>query len=131
MVLALLGMALALVGLRAAEIPTPVLVALACLAAYTALSFLSILWAAVPGDAWEGADRTLLYLCVFTLFALWRQRGRERGAAPRRWTLAMIGAGGVRALHLDAPRVASLRRLLAGVAWSTPAATQTRTPRSG
>jgi hypothetical protein len=39
--------------------------------AFTAWSFLSILWADVKGDAWDGANRTLLYLCVFVLFA-WR-----------------------------------------------------------
>src|ERR1700761_7286581 len=52
-VLALLGIALGLVRLRLAEVPTPVKVALACLAGYTVLSFASILWAAVPGEAWE------------------------------------------------------------------------------
>ncbi len=58
----------------------PVRIALGALAAYTALSYLSILWAAVPGEAWEGANRTLLYLLVFALFACWRQRGGQRGA---------------------------------------------------
>src|SRR5437879_10064334 len=56
-VLALVGLAIAAVGLQAAEVPLPVKVALACLAGYTALSFLSIIWAAVPADAWEGANR--------------------------------------------------------------------------
>lgn len=43
--------------------------ALLALAAFTAWSFLSIAWAQVPGDAWDGANRTLLYLTVFALFA--------------------------------------------------------------
>jgi O-antigen ligase len=30
---------------------------------------LSIAWADVKGDAWDGANRTLLYLCTFVLFA--------------------------------------------------------------
>src|SRR4051794_16190403 len=64
-VLGLLAIAVAVLGLRAADVPRPVLGAIACLAAYTGFSFLSILWAGVPGDAWEGADRTLLYLLVF------------------------------------------------------------------
>ena len=42
------------------------------LAAFTAWSFAGIAWAGVKGDAWEGANRTLLYLCVFVLFA-WRR----------------------------------------------------------
>src|ERR1700674_2619847 len=89
-VLALLLLALTLVPLRFAEIPLPVRVAALCLAAYTALSFLSILWAGVPGDAWEGADRTLLYLLVFLLFALWPQRGASAALLLLSWTLAMI-----------------------------------------
>ena len=42
--------------------------------AFTAWSFLSIGWAGVPGDAWDGANRTLLYLTVYATFALlpWR-----------------------------------------------------------
>jgi len=80
-VTALLGIALFAAGrspsgrVRLSEIPPAVRVAVGCLAAYTALSFLSILWAGVPGDAWEGADRTLLYLLVFALFACRPQKG--------------------------------------------------------
>jgi O-Antigen ligase len=44
--------------------------AIALFAAFTAWSFLSIAWAGVKGDAWDGANRTLLYLLVFSLFAL-------------------------------------------------------------
>ena len=71
-------------------------VALGCLAAYTALSYLSILWAGVPGDAWEGANRTLLYLLVFALFACWRQRGASAALLLGAWTLAMVVLAGVR-----------------------------------
>src|SRR5256714_1182612 len=62
---ALLALCVGIVGVRWGELSAPVRLALGCLAAYTALSFLSILWAGVPGDAWEGANRTLLYLLVF------------------------------------------------------------------
>jgi len=44
--------------------------ALAALAAFTLWSFCSISWADARGDAWDGANRTLLYLTVFALFAL-------------------------------------------------------------
>jgi hypothetical protein len=101
-VLALLGIALGVVGLRAVEVPMPVKIALACLAAYTALSFLSILWAAVPGDAWEGANRTLLYLLVFALFACWQQRGASAALLLGAWTLAMICLAAFVALHVNA-----------------------------
>src|SRR6516162_1929455 len=70
-VLALLAIALLSVPPDLGQVPVSVRIALVCMALYTVLSFLSILWAAVPGDAWEGANRTLLYLLVFSLFALW------------------------------------------------------------
>jgi tetratricopeptide (TPR) repeat protein len=113
-VLALLGMALGLVGLRVAEIPLAVRIALACLAAFTALSFLSILWAAVPADAWEGANRTLLYLLVFALFACWRQRGDSAALLLGVWTLAIAGLALYTALHVDSASGAGLRSLLPG-----------------
>jgi tetratricopeptide (TPR) repeat protein len=50
--------------------------AIVFLAAFTAWSFMSIVWAGVKGDAWDGANRTLLYLSVYATFALvcWRAR---------------------------------------------------------
>jgi tetratricopeptide (TPR) repeat protein len=112
LLLALLGIAFAAVGLRPRELPTPVKVALACLAGYTALNFLSILWAAVPADAWEGANRTLLYLAVFALFCAWRQRGASAALLLAGFTLAMVGLGLYVALHLKAASSAELQRLL-------------------
>jgi tetratricopeptide (TPR) repeat protein len=112
LVLALLALALAIVGLRAREVPVPVKVALGCLAAYTALSFLSILWAGVRGDAWEGADRTLLYLLVFALFACWRQNGRAAALLLSAWVLAMIAVAGFVALHVSSASPTALVRML-------------------
>jgi tetratricopeptide (TPR) repeat protein len=111
-ILGLLAIAVAVVGLRPREIPLPTRIALAALAAFTALSFLSILWAGVPGDAWEGANRTLLYLLVFALFACWRQRGPTAALLLGAWTLAMIGLAAYTALHLNAASSASLQTLL-------------------
>ncbi len=113
-VLGLLVVTLAAVGLRLSEVPTPVRIALAALAAYTLLSFLSITWAGVRGDAWEGANRTLLYLLVFALFACWRQRGASAAMLLGAWTLALIGLAIFVALHLDAATSASLQGLLPG-----------------
>ena len=115
-VLALLGITLVVLGPRVAEIPLPVKLALACLAAYTALSFCSIAWAAVPANAWEGANRTLLYLLVFALFALWPQTGRSATLLLCVWTLAMIGLGAFVALHINAAAAnqARLQDLLPG-----------------
>src|SRR5580693_3580504 len=113
-VLVLLAIALGLVRLRAADVPLPVRVAVGALAAYTALSFLSILWAAVPGDAWEGADRTLLYLLVFALFACWRQRGASAALLLGSWTLALIALAAFAALHVDSATAVGLQALLPG-----------------
>jgi tetratricopeptide (TPR) repeat protein len=112
-VLGLLGIAFGAVGLRAREIPLPVRVALACLAGYTGLSFLSILWAGVRADAWEGANRTLLYLIVFALFACWRQRGRSAALLLIVWTLAIAGLAAYVALRLDGATAPELRSLVA------------------
>lgn len=115
-VLGLLAIALLARPPRLREVPKPVLLALGCLAAYTALSFLSILWAAVPGDAWEGANRTLLYLLVFTLFALWPQRGASTTGLLCLWALALVGAALFTVLHVDAAAgsAARLHALLPG-----------------
>ena len=51
--------------------------ALGSLLAFVAWSFLSILWADVPGDAWVGADKTLLYAACFAVFAVWPWAGRS------------------------------------------------------
>src|SRR5271167_3467387 len=112
--LALLLVAMAAVGLRMADVPLPVRIALGCLAGYTALSFASILWAPVPGDAWEGANRTLLYLLVFALFACWRQRGASAALLLVVWTLAMVVLAGFVLLHVDSARSASLLSMLPG-----------------
>jgi len=113
-VLGLLAIAAGLVGVRLAEIPPMVRIALACLAAFTVLSYLSILWAGVPGDAWEGANRTLLYLLVFALFATWRQQPLSAAALLVCWTLALAGIALYTALHLDASASAGLAGLLPG-----------------
>src|ERR1700677_3608647 len=108
-VLALLGLALAAVGLDVRAVPLPVKIAVGCLAGYTVLSFASILWAKVPGVAWEGANRTLLYLLVFALFALWPQRGRSAMLLLGAWVLAMIGLAAFVALHINAAAHSSAR----------------------
>jgi tetratricopeptide (TPR) repeat protein len=111
-VLALLAIALLVVPQRWTGIPVPVRIAVGCLAAYTALSFLSILWAGVPADAWEGADRTLLYLLVFALFASFAQRGPSAALLLCAWTLALGGLALFALLRLDAA-AASATRLIA------------------
>src|ERR1700682_5132469 len=110
--LALLGVDLGAVGLRVADVPAPVRIALAALMGYTALSFLSILWAGVPGDAWDGANRTLAYLLVFALFALWPQRGASAALLLGAWTFALAGLAAFTVLHVDAASSTDLQRLV-------------------
>jgi tetratricopeptide (TPR) repeat protein len=113
-VLVLLVMAAGLLRPALAEMPLSVRVALGALAAYTALSFLSILWAAVPGEAWEGADRTLLYLLIFALFACWRQHGAGAALLLCLWVLALVAIALVDALHINAAGGSSLQAMLPG-----------------
>jgi tetratricopeptide (TPR) repeat protein len=63
-------------------------------AAFTGWCFLSILWAGVQGDAWDGANRTLLYFTVYATFALIGWRAREAGIFLALFALgtALIGA---------------------------------------
>lgn len=81
-------------GLRWRAVPVAVRAAVALMAAFTAWSYLSLAWADDGGVALEGANRTLLYLVVFALFALWPQR-----PATAAWVLGLWTAGlGVLAL---------------------------------
>jgi O-antigen ligase len=75
---ALFASGLLVVGLAAVPQATPPLVLAAAvgMGAYALWSYLTIAWADQKGDAWDGANRTLLYAVVFALFALWRLRAR-------------------------------------------------------
>lgn len=114
--LALLVIAIGATGLRVASIPWPVRIAIGALAAYTAFSFLSILWAGVPGDAWEGADRTLVYLIVFALFASFRRPSSSAALLVGLWAMAMAGLAVFTVLHVDAAAgsAARLQSLMPG-----------------
>lgn len=69
--LVLLGLVLvAALSVGPVTIARELWVALAGLAAYTAWSFASIAWSGSKGTAWDGANRTLLYLLVLAVFAL-------------------------------------------------------------
>jgi O-antigen ligase len=77
-------------------------VALAAFALFTAWSFLSITWADAPGPAWDAANRSLLYLILFTLFSR-ATRGRiTRRLVLGAWTLAIIVLAVVVLLKLPA-----------------------------
>ena len=70
-----------LVVVTALVLPLPrpsgtTIAATALLAGFAAWAYASMAWAGETGTAWDGANRTLLYLAVFALFALWPLDGR-------------------------------------------------------
>ena len=77
LVLGLLAAVVIARGWRAIQLSRPAKVALVAFALYVAWSYLSISWAASPGDALTGSNRALLYLLVFaTMLVLpWTARG--------------------------------------------------------
>ncbi len=113
-VLVLLAVAVIALGFRPRELPRAVLIALACLAAYTAWSFLSIIWAADPGAAFEGAARTLLYLIVFMIFATFPLRSRGAALLVTAWVLAITGVGVFVLIHLDGLGASALGEAFSG-----------------
>jgi tetratricopeptide (TPR) repeat protein len=82
-------------------LPRRVLVALALLAAYTAWSYLSITWASQQGPAWDGANRSAMYLTVFALFALWPFDARGATAVLGLLGLGIAGLGLVELLRAN------------------------------
>ena len=94
--------ALFLVALAAVALPPlwarprrTAVVAVALLAAFTAWSFASIAWSDVRGDAWDGANRTLLYLVVFVLFAFLPWRAGTVVALLGAWSVGVAALGAV------------------------------------
>ncbi len=69
--------------------------AVALLAAFTAWSFLSITWAGVQGDAWDGANRTLLYAVAYATFALLWWRPPEAVLVLGLFALGTAAVGGI------------------------------------
>lgn len=112
MVLALLGISVGVLGLKLSDVPPLVRVALGCFAAYTAFSFLSALWAAAPAEALEGANRTLLYLLVFALFACRPQQAGSAALLLGGWVLAMVALAAYVLLRLDTATGPGLHELM-------------------
>jgi hypothetical protein len=97
----LAAVAVAVVALgRAARPPRALLVALGAFAAYTIVSYLSILWAGAPGPALEGSHRTLAYLACFALFAVLPWTPRAGLAAVVAYVLVVGVAGLVTVMRL-------------------------------
>ncbi len=99
--------------------------ALAAFAGFTVWSFCSIAWADARGDAWDGANRTLLYLTVFALFAGVAWKAGDAAAGLGAFALATAGIGAweiARALAGDAPAVFLDGRLTAPIGYENASA---------
>ncbi len=88
--LGLLGVCLATIPNAWGDVPVSVRVTAGALAAFTVYSYVTMAWADDPGGALEGANRTLLYLAIFLVFALWRQRERTAAIILGAWVLVML-----------------------------------------
>src|SRR2546423_2766403 len=98
--LAVLVLAL-LVAPRLGRVPPLLAAAVVLLWLYAAWSYLSIAWAGQKGDAWDGANRTVLYAIVFSLFALWPIRARAAAVALGAMSLAVAALGLVELLRAN------------------------------
>ena len=67
----------------------------------------------MPGTAFEGADRTLLYLLVFVLFAGFAMDSAGAALLLLTWTLAMVGVAVYTAIHVDTLGASGLRTAFA------------------
>jgi hypothetical protein len=112
MVLGLLCMSVCVLGRRLDEVPLLIRLSLGSFAAFTAFSFLSSLWAVSPAEAFEGANRTLLYLLVFALFASWPQPADAAARLLGAWVLAMAALAAYVLLRLNAATGVGLHALL-------------------
>lgn len=77
------------------RLPGPVLGSVVLFAAFTAWSGLSVAWADVKGDAWDGANRTLLYLLVYVLFVMRRYRATSAALLLGAFSLGVAAIGAI------------------------------------
>jgi hypothetical protein len=106
---------------RRASLTARARLAIVLLAAFTAWSFLSIAWAGVQGDAWDGANRTLLYFTVYATFALLCWRAREGAAVLGLFALGTAAIGAF-ALASDGAEAFSGNRLAAPIGYENASA---------
>jgi hypothetical protein len=106
-------------GLRQARGPA------ALFGLYVLWSYLSILWAQVPGDALDGANRTFLYWIVFAFFVSAPLTERARVALIGAWACSIVAVGAV-----DFSRASSRVDSSSSAASRPPSHTRTPTQRS-
>jgi tetratricopeptide (TPR) repeat protein len=87
---------------RPARLPRTQAVALALLGAYACWSYLSIAWADEQGLAWEGANRSALYVLILALASLWPAGPRGARVLLGALGLGIAGIGLVELLRANA-----------------------------
>ena len=95
---ALFALVLLTVTVIAARLAPParvIVFALAAYALFTAFAFISIAWADAPGEAWQAANRVLLYGLVLALVTMqpWDRAGANVATGLAGFGLALIAAG--------------------------------------
>jgi hypothetical protein len=76
-----------------ARLPGTMKASVAFLGLLTAWTYVSIAWSDVKGDAWDGANRGLLYLVVYVLFLTLALRTRDSALLFGAYALAVAGLG--------------------------------------
>jgi tetratricopeptide (TPR) repeat protein len=76
----LLAVLLAVAPRLLSTLPRAGLAALGLFGGFVLWSFFSIGWAADKGEAWDAANRALVFLAVYGVFLLWPWRGRHAAA---------------------------------------------------
>jgi O-antigen ligase len=99
-ILVVVVIAIYLLPARLSSVPRVTRIAGGLLLAYAGWSYVSILWADAKGDAWDGANRALLYFLVFALFAAWRQRGPTAAVLLGLWSFGITIVAGVKLLAI-------------------------------
>ena len=117
LLLALLCTAAASVEVRARLRTAPLPLVLFGL--YVVWSYLSILWAQVPADALDGANRTLVYWLVFALFTGLGISERAGSAVVLAWGLALAALGVVELIQ-GGDRHNKRRRFRSGTSIAAP-----------
>ncbi|HUR85606.1 MAG TPA: O-antigen ligase family protein [Solirubrobacteraceae bacterium] len=89
LLLAVLAVAVATDPGSVRRLPRATRVAIGAFVLFTAWTFLSITWADAKGPAWDGANRTLLYLVVLALFSRSLASARGLAIALGAWSAAI------------------------------------------
>lgn len=80
----------------------PTVVALGLMGLFCIWNFASIAWADAKGDAWDGANRTLVYMLIFALFACWPWRSRPAAVLLGAFALGIAAVGAVELIRMSA-----------------------------